>query len=193
MSREYSALSRPCADCDQVIARVRRSTEIEIRHSISYSIGLTEGGQPIIWVSGKAGWYEIMPSASYLPIYNKMCEAATLYYSIMDIYRTEPPKKPKKRKSSGLVAELSPVFHKVGSPNRQLSRANLNSQYAAMIGDGSTLNEVIARCSKHAPFLISQFDQENKAEMDWSTTLFYKWMTTKHSVSFSPPRDRASR
>jgi hypothetical protein len=71
----------------------------------------------LIWVSGKAGWYEIVPSAAYLQIYNKMCEAATLYYHIMDIYEDETLKKSKKGKRGGAIAELSPVFHRVGFPN----------------------------------------------------------------------------
>ncbi|KAH6892218.1 hypothetical protein B0T10DRAFT_457933 [Thelonectria olida] len=144
--------------------RLRHSTPIEIRQSISYSIGLAENNQPLIWVSGKAGWYEIVPSASYLQIYNKMCEAATLYYTIMSIYEVEnnSAKKLKKGKRVGAIAELSPIFHK----------------YAARIGDGSTLDEVIERCAEHALFLIPHFDQEG--EFDWKTTLFHKWMTTKH-------------
>lgn len=35
---------------------------------------------------------------------------------------------------------------------------------------------------EHAPFLISQFTQEDPAEFDWRPTLFYKWLTNKHAV-----------
>lgn len=96
--------------------RVRQSVPIEVRQSISYSIGEAEDGQPLIWVSGKGGWYEIFPSPTYLPIYNKMCEAAMLYYRIMDIYKTQKPKKPKKGRRPDPMIELSHLFHQVCCP-----------------------------------------------------------------------------
>ncbi|KAF7549041.1 hypothetical protein G7Z17_g6643 [Cylindrodendrum hubeiense] len=133
-----------------------------------------EDGQPLIWVSGKGGWYEIFPSPTYLPIYNKMCEAAVLYYRIMDIYKTQKPKKPKKGKRPDPMRELSHLFH----------------QYSAKIGDGSTLDEVIERCMEHAPFLISQFTQEDPDEFDWRPTLFYSWLTNKHADLLAKAHER---
>ncbi|KAK7421791.1 hypothetical protein QQX98_002006 [Neonectria punicea] len=147
---------------EHLIMRIRYSVPIEIRQSRQYSIGEAEDGQPLIWVSGKGGWYEIIPSAAYIPTYSKMCEAAMLYYHIMDICKNHPPKKPKKGKRPNPMAELAPIFHK----------------YAASIGDGSTLDEVVKRCEEHAEFLMSQFELE--LEFDWRTTLFYRWMTNKH-------------
>ncbi|KAH7008218.1 hypothetical protein EDB80DRAFT_715908 [Ilyonectria destructans] len=157
-----------------LIMRVRQSVPIEVRQSISYSIGEAEDGQPLIWVSGKGGWYEIFPSPTYLPIYNKMCEAAMLYYRIMDIYKTQKPKKPKKGRRPDPMIELSHLFH----------------QYAAKVGDGSTLDEVIERCMEHAPFLISQFTQEDPAEFDWRPTLFYRWLTNKHADLLAKAHER---
>ncbi|KPM41568.1 hypothetical protein AK830_g4946 [Neonectria ditissima] len=145
-----------------LIMRVRSSVPIEVRQSRQYSIGEAEDGQPLIWVSGKGGWYEIIPSPAYLPIYNKMCEAAMLYYHVMDICKKQLLKKPKKGKRTNTMAELAPIFHK----------------YAASIGDGSTLDEVIKRCEEHAEFLMSQFELE--LDFDWRATPFYKWMTAKH-------------
>lgn len=66
----------------------------------------------MIWVSGRGGWYEISPSAKYRPVYNKMCEATTLYYSIMDTYNS---KKFKKLLSKVDMASISQAFLEVRS------------------------------------------------------------------------------
>lgn len=93
--------------------RVRSSTPLEIRKSTSYSIGEADDGKPLIWVSGRGGWYEINPAPAYKEMYNKMCEATTMYYSVVDIYNSDPPKKSKKSKGN-YMDELGQVFHKVG-------------------------------------------------------------------------------
>jgi hypothetical protein len=36
-----------------------------------------------------------------------------MYYNMIDIYETEPPKKPKKLKTYTMLDELAQVFHKV--------------------------------------------------------------------------------
>ncbi|KAH7166062.1 hypothetical protein EDB81DRAFT_918365 [Dactylonectria macrodidyma] len=153
-----------------LIMRVRTSIPIEVRQSISYSIGEAEDGQPLIWVSGKGGWYEIFPSPTYLPVYNKMCEAAMLYYRIMDIYKNQKAKKVKKGKRTDPMTELS--------------------HYAAKVGDGSTLDEVTQRCIEHAPFLITQFTQEDPEEFDWRPTFFYSWLTGKHADLLAKAKER---
>ncbi|KAM5342530.1 hypothetical protein ACJ41O_013496 [Fusarium nematophilum] len=166
-----------------LIMKVRQSVPIEVRKCIKYSIGETEDSQPIIWVEGRGAWYEINPSPAYLPIYNKMCEAAILYYRIMDIYKAQKSKKSKKGKPN-TMNELHRVFH----------------LYAARIGDGSTLEEVIERCEEHALFLISQCMQEEEAIFDWTNNPFYKWLTTRHHEQFekaqeihrNPPKPRSS-
>ncbi|KAJ6438524.1 hypothetical protein O9K51_09117 [Purpureocillium lavendulum] len=127
----------------------------------TYSIGEAPDGSPIIWVSGKGGWYEINPAPRYRDIHRKMCEATTLYYALLDVYSERPPKKSKKSKQS-LMDELSGVFFK----------------YAVSIGDGSTLEEVIERCHEHAGFFIGKFQQD---PFDWSVTPFYRWLTAEHA------------
>lgn len=155
--------------------RVRRSVPLEIRHCFSYSIGETENGSPIIWVSGQGGWYEISPSAAYRPVYRKMCEATTLYYKLVDIYNSTPtPKKAKKQKHSTLMDELSGVL----------------LQYAARVGDGSTLDEVAARCNEHAGFLLSHFAQRETL-IDWAPTAFYRWLVSEHAVRQPRPSSHA--
>ncbi|KAG5989251.1 hypothetical protein E4U43_004535 [Claviceps pusilla] len=142
-----------------LIMRVRTSTPLEIRRSMLYSIGESEDGRPLIWVSGQGGWYEIDPCRAYKPMYNKMCEATTMYYTLLDIYTENPPKKHKKGKTPTIMEELGPIFLK----------------YVARIGDGSTIEEVIARAREHAVFFINKLSQ-NDTSLDWSTTAFYKWI-----------------
>ncbi|KAG6010765.1 hypothetical protein E4U21_004153 [Claviceps maximensis] len=145
-----------------LIMRVRASTPLEIRRSMLYSIGESEDGRPLIWVSGQGGWYEIDPCRAYKPMYNKMCEATTMYYALLDIYTEQPPKKHKKGKTPTIMEELGPVFHK----------------YAVRIGDGSTFEEVIARAREHSFFFLNKLSQ-NDTSLDWSTTAFYKWIFTE--------------
>ncbi|UNI18935.1 hypothetical protein JDV02_005164 [Purpureocillium takamizusanense] len=147
-----------------LIMRVRSSTPIEIRQCITYSIGESPDGQPIIWVSGKGGWYEINPAPRYRELHRKMCEATTLYYTLQDIYSEQPPRKAKKTKPLDLMDELSGVFFK----------------YALSVGDGSTVEEVMKRCHEHAGFFISKFQQD---PFGWSATAFCRWLTAEHAVS----------
>lgn len=65
-------------------------------------------------------------------------------------------------------------------------------KYATRIGDGSTLEEVIARCDEHAPFLISQCTSD-LSELDWPTTPFYQWIIKRHDVSERPSVSMASK
>ncbi|KAM0435266.1 hypothetical protein ACHAPT_003360 [Fusarium lateritium] len=146
-----------------LIMRVRHSMPIQVPRSNRYSIGEAGEGNPVIWVEGRCAWYEINPSPAYLPIYNKMCEAASLYYRIMDIYKAKKPKKAKKGKKEQMK-ELHSVFH----------------EYATLIGDGSTLEEVIERCGEHASFLISQCMQEDPEVFEWDSNPFYQWLVAKH-------------
>lgn len=47
-------------------------------------------------------------------------------------------------------------------------------------------DEVIARCDKHAQFLLAHFPKELAFEpsgLTWKDTSFYKWMLDRHPVS----------
>ncbi|KAK8917780.1 hypothetical protein VCV18_009102 [Metarhizium anisopliae] len=140
-----------------LIMRVRSATPLEIRRCTSYSIGESPDGKPLIWVSGQGGWYEIDPCSAYKPMYNKMCEATTMFYNMLDIYTDDPPRKTKKVKNSAVMDELD--------------------QYAARIGDGATREEVHERADEHSAFFMDQFSQDVDT---WKPTAFYKYITTKH-------------
>ncbi|KFA78502.1 hypothetical protein S40288_01510 [Stachybotrys chartarum IBT 40288] len=162
-----------------LIRRVRSSTPIEIDACVSYAIG--ESGddhpRPLIWVSGRGGWYEIEPAPEYCQIYNKMCEATTMYYIMIDIYNSGGRRKTaKKSKKADWMEELAPILH----------------QYATRVGDGATLEEAKQRCIDHAPFFLFQFVQESPDLIDWKSTGLYKWLTSEHDDIFkkaqNPPK-----
>ncbi|KAJ6789030.1 hypothetical protein PWT90_07829 [Aphanocladium album] len=149
------------------IIRGRCPIPIEIRHCLLYSVGETEDGSPQIWVSGRAGWFELSPCPAYQSTYDSMCQATTLYYSMMDIIEDTKSKRGKKTKSQSQNDILAAMFHK----------------YAAFVGDGSTYDDVVERCNKHAVFLISQFLQDDGA-VEWHSTDFYKWMISRNGALF---------
>ncbi|KAM0558603.1 hypothetical protein ACHAPJ_004801 [Fusarium lateritium] len=155
-----------------LIMKVRGSMPLEVKKCGQYSIGEADDGSPIIWVEGNCAWFEINPSPAYAPIHSKMREAVALYYRIMAIYRDKQPKKAKKSKKE-ILKELYHVFH----------------QYAAMIGDGSTLEEVMTRCDEHASFLIAQCTQD-MSEVDWNATQFYKWLIDRHRDLYNKEIER---
>ncbi|TQV92172.1 hypothetical protein V2A60_004467 [Cordyceps javanica] len=152
-----------------VLVRARSPIPIEIRHCLLYSVGETEDGSPQIWVSGRAGWFELSPCPAYQATYDTMCQATTLYYSIMDIIEdmNDKPRRGRKSKSPPQNDILASVFHR----------------YAASVGDGSTYEDVVDRCNKHAVFLISQFLQDDGV-IDWKTTPFYKWLKSENGHLF---------
>ncbi|TFB02423.1 hypothetical protein CCMA1212_005889 [Trichoderma ghanense] len=147
-----------------LIAKVRGSAPIEIRHCISYSIGEDEA-RPVVWVLGRGGWYEINPSEAYRPIFNKMCEATTMYYSLVDIYTSEKFSRPPVRANANALEALRDDF----------------LQYAMKVGDGATFNEVVQRCAEHAIFFVCQFGQESLELIDWKQTRFHRWFTAQHA------------
>lgn len=87
------------------------ATHIEIPACTLYSIGETDTQQPIVWMGGYGGWYEIKPSAAYLPIHDKMCEAVALYYRIVDIHKEIYDAQ--KKKKTVQRADIRDIFPKV--------------------------------------------------------------------------------
>ncbi|EWZ45378.1 uncharacterized protein FOBCDRAFT_198962 [Fusarium oxysporum Fo47] len=156
----------------RLIMKVRSLTPFEVRKCGQFSIGESDSGSPVIWMLGTCGWFELNAAPAYLPIYRKMQEAIRLYYRLMAIYRDKKPKKAKKSKKDALK-ELYQVFH----------------EYAASIGDGSTLEEVIARCDDHASFLIAQCIQD-QSEVEWFVTPFYKWLINRHQDLYNKELER---
>ena len=66
---------------------------------------------PVLWLGGRGAWFEINPSAAYLPMYRNICEAIRLYYAIYDYYSSRKAKSPKQgSKSIDPIERLSDVF-----------------------------------------------------------------------------------
>ncbi|KAK3326319.1 hypothetical protein B0H66DRAFT_617285 [Apodospora peruviana] len=136
----------------------KRVAHIEISRSERYSIGYLPN---TLWVSGAAGWFEILPAPEYESTYREVQEAIALYYGILDAY--EPydkalKKNMRKKKKPPVQPSLDEIFFK----------------YALTVGDGVFRDEVEARCKKWAQFLISHFPKE--AELLWDNTDFAKWL-----------------
>ncbi|KAL2016698.1 hypothetical protein VTK56DRAFT_3161 [Thermocarpiscus australiensis] len=137
-----------------------KSAYIEIPHSDRYSIG---DGPLALWVSGASGWFEIRPSLEYMPMYNQIREAITLYYGVFDVYEAyEKACGHKKKANWPKPPTLDQVFLK----------------YAVKAGDGILRDEVEALCHKWAEFLLAHFPKE--AELDWDQTLFANWLRDSH-------------
>jgi hypothetical protein len=65
-----------------------KSVNIEVKTSWKYSFD----SAPNIWVSSPCGWLQIMPSPEYLETFEQACEAAALYYSLLEIHEEHATK-----------------------------------------------------------------------------------------------------
>ncbi|KAK1986618.1 hypothetical protein LZ30DRAFT_705009 [Colletotrichum cereale] len=150
-----------------------RTALIETRDCTRYAIGVSKQGYGA-WAGGQAGWYEIRPpSAAYKELYDHTIEGVSVYYTILEIIEKHMTveeerqgKKEMKKKAKRMAA------------HDKLSIETLLFRYAVAMGDGATYDEVVKRCDDHAHFLLSHFYED--AEMDWSPTVFFKWMTKRH-------------
>ncbi|KAI1096681.1 hypothetical protein F5B19DRAFT_434023 [Rostrohypoxylon terebratum] len=138
-----------------------RSPRIQIQNTVSFSIGLKEDGlpMPVLWASGGAGWYEIVPSEAYRDICNTMFQGISLHYAILDEYE----------------AALEELLKKKKNKNKTLGDVKLPLddvlfKYAVTVGDGITLPEAHQRTRDQAIFLLSHFPKD---------TEFYNWLTSE--------------
>lgn len=153
-----------------------------------HSIGETGDGGPLIWVSGRGGWYEVTPSEEYRSTFMKMCEAVTLYYTILDVHAELSSKSKSKAKvkakSKKADDSLDSVLFKVScyhSPKRTM--LILGVQYVSKIGDASTLQDAKLRCHEHARFLLFKFLSNGDEVSEIQNTPFYEWLIEVHQVS----------
>lgn len=142
-------------------------------------------------------------------MYDSICEAINLYYTIMEVYEkaggakkvktiqkirrdmpldevffqvTKPPLSQPPRVSIASLPRLSSLS--ILSFSRR-SIADVRSQYALAVGDGSVRSEVEQRCRDHAEFLLAHFHKET--EFKWEHTSFCRWMESQYPVSPPPP------
>ncbi|KAF1989853.1 hypothetical protein K402DRAFT_316012, partial [Aulographum hederae CBS 113979] len=69
----------------QFIQKIEKAVPISITNVQRVSYGQDAEGS-VIWVEGRAGWFNIKPARSYRSIYADMQEAVMLYYYIIDTY-----------------------------------------------------------------------------------------------------------
>ncbi|KAI8961549.1 hypothetical protein F5Y11DRAFT_223376 [Daldinia sp. FL1419] len=131
-----------------------RSPYIQLQDTLSFSIGLKEDNppMPVLWASGGAGWYEIVPSDTYKDICNTMFQGISLHYAILDQYEAalemlQRAKKHYKQKTlSDVKLDLNTVLIK----------------YAVNVGDGITVAEAKERVKSQATFLLSHFPKDTQ-------------------------------
>ncbi|KAI1466322.1 uncharacterized protein F4812DRAFT_433664 [Daldinia caldariorum] len=130
-----------------------RSPYIQLQDTVSFSIGLKEDKppMPVLWASGGAGWYEIVPSDSYKDICNIMFQGISLHYAILDQYE----------------AVLESLHRTKKNRNKTLRDVKLDLnhvliKYAVNVGDGITSAEAKQRINDQAIFLLSHFPKDTE-------------------------------
>ncbi|KAI1776349.1 hypothetical protein F4818DRAFT_413840 [Hypoxylon cercidicola] len=125
-----------------------RSPWIQIQKTVSFSIGLKvdEPRMPVLWASGGAGWFEIIPSDAYKDMCDIMFQGICLHFAVLDRYEAALEKLHKKKKNANKT---------LGDTKLPLDTVLFN--YAVSVGDGITLPEAHQRMRDHAIFLLSHF------------------------------------
>ncbi|KAI1406481.1 hypothetical protein F4819DRAFT_481593 [Hypoxylon fuscum] len=125
-----------------------RSPWIQIQNTQSFSIGLKDDQppMPVLWASGGAGWFEIVPSDAYKYICDTMFQGVCLHYAVLDEYEAalemlHTKKKNKSKTLNDVKLPLDTILFK----------------YAVTVGDGITLPEARLRLRHQAIFLLSHF------------------------------------
>lgn len=87
---------------------------IELDHVTTYAFAEYDDGTCGFWAAGKAGWFEIQsPHASYKATYDKMNEAASIFYMLADKMRRAHKMYPK-LSNKALNKYAGSVFQDVG-------------------------------------------------------------------------------
>ncbi|KAI0196620.1 hypothetical protein EV127DRAFT_476678 [Xylaria flabelliformis] len=124
---------------------------IQIESSHAFSVGAKDDGlsAPVVWASGGAGWFEIVPAERYQPICDIMFQGVCLHYSFLDQYEAALEKLQKSRKKKkATLADVS------------LGLDEILFQYALRAGDGLTLPEAYQRLDQQCVFLLSHFPRD---------------------------------
>ncbi|KAI8952258.1 hypothetical protein F4801DRAFT_235185 [Xylaria longipes] len=141
-------------DNERYLVDRRMKTEalwIQIESSRAFSVGAKDDSLavPVVWASGEAGWFEIVPAACYQRICDTMFQGVCLHYSLLDQYEAALEKLQKsKKKKKATLADVS------------LDLDELLFQYALRAGDGLTLPEAHKRLYEQSIFLLSHFPKD---------------------------------
>ncbi|KAI0427340.1 hypothetical protein F5Y09DRAFT_316642 [Xylaria sp. FL1042] len=142
--------------------KAKKTLWIQIEASQSFSVGAKDDSlsAPVVWASGKAGWFEIVPAPCYQRICDEMFQAVRLHYSLLDQYEEALEKLQKSRKKK-----------KVTMADVSIELEELLFQYALRAGDGLTLPEAYKLLKQHCVFLLSHFPKD---------TALYKYLANEH-------------
>ncbi|KAI1178423.1 hypothetical protein F4777DRAFT_594675 [Nemania sp. FL0916] len=124
---------------------------IQIDRSSAFSVGAKDDNLsiPVVWASGQAGWFEIVPSPSYQRTCDEMFQGVCLHYSLLDQYEAALAKLQKSKKKK-----------KVTMADVPLDLDELLFQYALRSGEGLTLSEAHRRFGFQTVFLLSHFPKD---------------------------------
>lgn len=125
---------------------------MKLEEVTQYSFGQDENGKPVVWAAGKAGWYEIIPSARYQSYFDDMVEAIDLFYFICDQHQKLPPR----RRKRGF--QIDPF----------LTEYQRHTNYRVDDND-----EAMEALHKHHRFLLKQMYEEREG-INWSETHLWK-------------------
>jgi hypothetical protein len=125
---------------------------LKLEEVTQYSFGQDENGKPVVWAAGKAGWYEIIPSARYQSYFDDMVEAIDLFYFICDQHQ----KLPRRRRKRGF--QIDPF----------LTEYQRHTNYRVDDND-----EAMEALHTHHRFLLKQM-YEKREDINWSETHLWK-------------------
>ncbi|KAI0525478.1 hypothetical protein F5B22DRAFT_590121 [Xylaria bambusicola] len=124
---------------------------IQIESSRTFSVGAKDASltSPVVWASGEAGWFEIVPAPCYQYICDGMFQAVRLHYSLLDQYEEAVEKLRKSRKKK------RPTFADVS-----IEIDELLFQCALRAGDGQTVEEARKVLKYNGAFFLSHFPKD---------------------------------
>lgn len=147
------------------------SLGIEITDVRMFSYGAYKNGSIGLWASGKAGWFQISPSAAYRRTYDEMTEAVNLLYFVADSFAI-------------------PRTGKKGSNVVELNTQGLFERYSAKkIGNKATAAEAAEKFYEHREFLLGSM-MSGKEGMSWGANPFYKHLKNKFPGDWENVRRR---
>lgn len=134
-----------------------RSIDVEIKDSKLYSIGYDPSAA--LWLSGKAGWFEINPHPSYAKIHAEICEVSQLDYIMAKIY-LEDDGSLKDARVDPSLADIREVL----------------LRYAMALGDGLTYDETVDKVMRLGPAYVSHLECAAAGGTPWKQTSIYSWL-----------------
>lgn len=151
--------------------------QLRIESCTHYAFGQDPSGNSVVWAAGKAGWYEIIPSARYAPVYDDIVKAIDLIYFLSDSHQKFAARRPVR---GAKVDELLVLYQ----------------QHTDYRVDDKAEAEAILE--KHHSFLIRQM-LEGWEGIDWARTHIWSYFSrlypdevtydSTHSASEEDPEE----